>query len=361
MNKAVLERSDSHLESINLLSFLEVVWQRKLSVALSVGMCLIVACAYLSLTPSMYEARTSVLPPASNGIAAFNAGRSEEEGVVPFTVDDVYGIFLRNLHSEALRQRFFEELYLPSLSAEQRAGSRTALYSKFMRSISVVATDPVARGQSLAPLGRNSVRFLHTNAPQAAHWLQTYIDWIEEASKTEMILNVSSENQVLARNIELQIAGLRESAQLNRRDLLARLNEALRIAENIGLENPPIITAGGPSRISADMNGSLVYMRGAKALRAEIDNLKVRTSDDPFIPNLRALQARAEYLNAIQIDPATVRVYIGDGAVEAPERPVKPQKVLIVCLALILGAVIGVLIASIQHLGRMRRSRSLFK
>lgn len=43
-------------------------------------------------------------------------------------------------------------------------------------------------------------------------------------------------------------------------------------------------------QLSAIMNGSLMYMRGSKALRGEIEALESRVSDDPFIPALRTLQ-----------------------------------------------------------------------
>jgi chain length determinant protein (polysaccharide antigen chain regulator) len=350
LNISSLKHQDAPEPSLDFVALLDIAWHRKSTILGCILICMAVALAYLLTSNPQYESTASVLPPSSNSIVAFNAGRSEDDGVTPFTVDDVYRIFLRNLQSEALRQRFFEDLYLPSLSDTARAGSRTAQYDGFMRSLSIVSAEPVQRGGEQAPLGRYNVKFLYADQAQGAHWLQTYLDWVEQATKAEMIANVSSENQVLARNLQLQITGLRDSAAATRQDLLARLEEALRIAETIGLENPPIITMNGQSRVSASMNGPMTYMRGAKALRAEISNLQSRVSDDPFIPELRTLEGRVSYLRAMQIDPATVRVFIADGAVEASDRPVKPRKFLIMSLAFLLGGALGLIICVTQHL-----------
>lgn len=74
------------------------------------------------------------------------------------------------------------------------------------------------------------------------------------------------------------------------------------------------------------MEDSLTYMRGSKALLAEIENLRDRVSDDPFVPNLRQRQQSLDFYRSAHADIERVRVYRQDGSVESPDRAVKPRK-----------------------------------
>jgi len=119
------------------------------------------------------------------------------------------------------------------------------------------------------------------------------------------------------------------------------LDEALRIAESIGLEKPPAITVS-QSAIAGGESGQLVYMRGSKALRAEIESIRARKSDDPFTDHLRDLQERYSFFKGLKIEPSVVSVYRQDGVVELPDKPVKPNKALILVLGVIAGLITGI-------------------
>jgi chain length determinant protein (polysaccharide antigen chain regulator) len=98
------------------------------------------------------------------------------------------------------------------------------------------------------------------------------------------------------------------------------------------------------------MDGALVYMRGSKALEAEISNLRARTSDDPFITDLRSREEALTFYNNLEVKDSVFEVYRQDGGVEAPDRPVKPNKLLIIALGIIGGLFIGVVIAVMRGL-----------
>ncbi|MNJ61785.1 hypothetical protein D3C77_575910 [compost metagenome] len=98
------------------------------------------------------------------------------------------------------------------------------------------------------------------------------------------------------------------------------------------------------------MDGSLTYMRGSKALRAEIENLRNRVSDDPFIDRLRQRQEAIAFYRSLQVDPGVVEVYRQDGAIESPDKAVKPKKRIIVMLGAIAGTALGILFALARHM-----------
>ncbi|MCY1310285.1 hypothetical protein D9M70_604610 [compost metagenome] len=88
-----------------------------------------------------------------------------------------------------------------------------------------------------------------------------------------------------------------------------------------------------------------MYMRGSKALRAEIKSLEARKSDDPFIPGLRSLEEKQALYNNIDINPEAVQVFSMDGLVETPDTPIKPKSLLVMLVGAVAGLALGLLIA----------------
>ncbi|MCY1456003.1 hypothetical protein D9M71_731900 [compost metagenome] len=98
------------------------------------------------------------------------------------------------------------------------------------------------------------------------------------------------------------------------------------------------------------MGGDLTYMRGSKALEAELKNLEERKSDDPFIVGLRNLQARYAFYKNLEIDAERVSVFRFDGPIEVSDGPVKPKRALSVAGGALIGLFFGMLIACGMHL-----------
>ncbi len=294
-----------------------------------------------------------VMPPNLSDIAGFNLGRTGESsngnGLKLFSVDDVYGVFARNLQSEISRRRFFRDVYLPSLSEAKRLGSRDELYKIFNETLTVKVLD---KNQP----DRYMVVIEHVDPESASAWVKYYVDQVAERSLSEMLKNSERELAVQARNIEQQIKSERISAKARREDRTRQLQEALTVAEAIGLNNPPVITGrvSNDSELSAFMDGSLMYMRGAKALRAEMQVLLARTSDDPFIPELRNLEGMYQVFSGVNVDPKSVAVFRQDGENEVPDQPIKPKKFLVILIGLVMGVMIGVFVALIRMMLRKR-------
>lgn len=335
---------------INLQALVHSVWRKKwliLSVAL---LSTIFAAAYAFTAKPVYEAKLFTIPPTQNDIANFNYGRTPEYDLVPLTIKDVYTIFLRILNSESLRREFFESVYLPSLSDEERKGAKDALYSRFSKMLVVTLPARDAGDQSAI-----AVQALDPNL--ASKWVQLYVERASEVAKNELIKNVTTECQVRARNLLQQINSIRESGVRRRQDSIAKLREALRVAEQIGLDKPPIITGSPTVELAGSLDGQVLYMRGSKALKAEIQNLEQRQSDDPFVKDLRDLQIKYEFYKSLEVKSSDVWVYRQDGEVSRPDTPVQPKKNLIIALGLILGLMLGFLISIIKYLTETSRSK----
>jgi len=79
--------------------------------------------------------------------------------------------------------------------------------------------------------------------------------------------------------------------------------------------------------------------------------LKSRKNDDAFIPKLRPLQERLIVLDGIQMNLNKDKVFAArvDQKAVVPNKPIKPKKSLIIILSLLLGLMLGVLVAFVRN------------
>ncbi|MFO1760627.1 Wzz/FepE/Etk N-terminal domain-containing protein [Pseudomonas aeruginosa] len=321
----------------DLIEIMSGLWSLRWLIALLAVLPVLLAIVYLFITKPVYEARVSTLPPSLSDIAGFNLGRSEN-GLPAFSANGVYSIFVRNLQSEETRRQFFRDVYIPSLEEGASVGSRDQLYALLMNSVTI-------QKPSKEDSERYTVVIERHDPSQAAEWGEKYIGIAVKRSMQEMQEGVRREFQVKNRNIQQQIDILRETAKARREDRISRLKEALRVAEALKLENPPLIEGQVDQQLSSIMEGGLMYMRGAKAIRAEIKTLQDRVSDDPFIPALRGLQEKYALLEGLTLNLDKVAVFRQDGTIEVPDDPVRPRKGIVLILSMLAGGFLGVAVA----------------
>lgn len=355
-------------DEIDLVELARGLWQQKTIIIVITALIAAIAVTYALTARPVYEAKATVLPPLLSNIAAFNAGRDSvlaenstqasgtrsgpiQAGMKQFTTDDVYAVFTRHLTSQSLRRSFFKSTYLPSLSEAERNAADDKLWSRFNDLLSIKAPDKQQPNIY-------EVRIEHSDPDLAAGWANELVARAAAKAKEDMQRNVMSEINTRIRSAERRIASLRSTASQRRQDRIAVLQEALLVAKAVGLVTPQV-TAGRTSssdELAEFVNGSLTYMRGAKAIEAELQVLEGRVSDDPFIPELRALQEESSFLSHIEIDADNVAVFTLDSAAEVPQTPIKPKKTLIVALGVVLGGMLGVFVALVRLLVRKNRN-----
>lgn len=329
-NSLTPDRSDE----IDLLEILKSLWQEKLIIITTAIVVLLIAAAYAFLSKPVFEAKYFISPPTVDDIANLNYGRTEKSGLKSYSVDDVYKVFLRNLQSESQFRRFFEQVYLPSLGDQASQTHPAVLYSRMSKAITVAA-------EKKDEMGRWAVTVQDRSAQNSQAWASRYVELASDAAKKELIRNVTKEASVVERNLGLQIDMLRESGKLMRDDTISKLREALAIAKASGLQNSVVFAGGENSGLAGNMADSFSYLRGSKALEAELKNLESRDSNDPFIPGLRELQTQYDFYKRLRGGIYEIAVYRQDGTVDEPLDPVKPKKLMILVLGLGAGILIG--------------------
>jgi len=325
-------------DDVELFQLIGSLWQQKLLIAAVTAIVALVALAYAMLSTPIYQARVAVQPPSQDDISQVNIGRGEGTWLGKLSVKEVYAIYLGNLQSQALRRKFFREVYLPSLSEAHRQGSQDALYAEFNRVLTVAVVSPLTPDRFYVSADLSDPR-------TAAQWVAQYAQLASDWAKRDLAKDLRADAVATANSLERQISGAREAAHNIREDQIARLTEALNVARSIGLDKPPLISNTLVNEVSAGMDGTLTYMRGTKALEAEIENLRKRNSDDPFVRDLRERQETMNFYRGLQLNSEGVQVYRQDGAIEVPDQPIKPNKGLIVMLGVVAGLLLGVCLA----------------
>lgn len=330
-------------EGLDFHALIFTLWRQKIIVLCFALFGVACAALYTFIAQPIYEAKSFVIPPAQSDIQNLNYGRG---GFTPLTVGDIYSIFLKKLQAESLRREFFKTIYLPALGRSDDPKGK--LYEKLTKSLTIA---PVGKDVN----DRYMVSFQDPDAERAGQWVDQYLSMAHKSSLDEINKNLSTEFDVISKNYLQEIHSLREVGDKTREDALVKLQEALTVAKAIGLEKPPIISGNSnqslniAGSIAGNMGGELTYMRGTKALEAEIENMRERKSDDPFIQKLRAAEANFSFYKAMSQRVQQINTFRTDGAVSVSDEPVKPKGMLLVIAGLVLGLMIGIVAALFRN------------
>lgn len=330
---------------IDAIELFQQIWRQKFFIIAISAAVSMAAAAYAFLSMPIYEARATVLPPQISDIAALNEARSAAKLNV-YKPGDIYNIYKSYLQSEKVKREIFESLYLPSMDGTkgERGGER--LWNHFRKLVSVQSPDQKNRPELF------EITFQHEEPSTAADWLAQYLASASENTRTELQKDLQAEISIRVKSLEQEIALLKSVTQKEREDRIVRLREALTVAESLGIDAPQRASGKDSSGELVDIftDGAMAYLRGAKSIRAELVVLESRKDDAPFVTGLRDLERQLVLLKEVKVSPDQVVVYSPDANVEVPENPVKPRRLLIVSLGLVLGAMVGVFLALIRIL-----------
>lgn len=334
-------------DEIDVVALLRLLWQKKWVIFFVTLLTIAIGCLKIWNTQPVFEAKAFIVPPTAGDIAPFNYGRSYDKNSLlkPFQVKDVYKVFSSSLLSQASMWTLFNKAYLPTLPAEHRNKvTLNALYKNF--SSTLMVKDDIKTPMKYTVVARS------TNVADAAKWLERYIDVVKQDAINNMLNIVMSENQSLAHDFEQRINTVREIAKEQRYDRIKQLQEALNVAQAMESEVklPPK---------KASLNNASLSGRSSKVLKAEIDTLYARQSDDAFAPELRKLEGEYNFLRKITINPADVAVFRLDGNIDISDTPIAPRKRLILAFSLTLGLVLGVVLVLMQAVFTTNRANEL--
>jgi LPS O-antigen subunit length determinant protein (WzzB/FepE family) len=366
---------------------------------------------------------------------------SRSTRLASFSPSQVYDQFLLSVQSRSLHRAVLEEQgILATLDANASAEERGALDEAFLEweagfslkddvvgadepgfvQISQVGGDPIqitAFLNRVAELAASTVldnlkRVVATRIDNRRKEIDTILKNLRARAgsiRADEISRMEEAQAIEAGRLDSLIEARRHHMTSRNTDQVARLKEAIAIAENAGLQEPMPGLGGSTSFVALgresgsdnigeagqlrptriDINATPLFFRGAKMLKAEllaiegrtssdpfVEDLRVleeqlqqvmanpelgalraRKSDDPFIQGLRELEIEDQALAAIQLPVDGLAAMAFDQRALPPRRPTSGW--MYVLPGLMLGAVAGVIFALLQRVLRLQRgSRS---
>lgn len=209
------------------------------------------------------------------------------------------------------------------------------------------------------------------------------------ASKEAKIAALREDAALKRTQLHDELAALRDELKTRRTNRIQQLSEAISIAESLGIRTPT-----SPSGMADSSAGTQVirtevtnretplYFLGTEALAAERDALADRKSDDfvepriaqiqselrmlennreveilearkgedLYLNNLASLREEGARLNGIKLDVERLRLVRVDQLALDTSEPIRPKKLMILALGLVLGTMLGVFVALVHGL-----------
>lgn len=220
-----------------------------------------------------------------------------------------------------------------------------------------------------------------------------------ESEKSAQIATLLESDNIKRAQLQDELKALRQQLKVGRFDRIAELNEAIGIAKSLGIQKPTTPLALGGSTGASNTNvmrteinnqQTPLYFMGVDALEAErtalqnrktddfteariakiahelqllqsnreVEVLKQRQNEDLFLSGVQPLRAEVVRLgNVGGLDTSNIKLVAVDRRALEPMEPIKPKKVLVVVLGLLLGGFAGVLIALVRHFVASRAAR----
>lgn len=325
-------------DEIDLFELWDGLVQEKWLIFIILTITLLGAGFYLLIAKPVYKSEIYFLPPLEKDVQSLNMQNMQNmQNNTRYSTDAVYQQFLQNLQSRSLRKQFFVQNNLYELLADEKDNLDVNLvFQKYFHEKMVLAKPKSKENDVFAQMS-----FELFDAEFSAQLLNDFSSFVEIKTRNQLFNDARFEIENDRKSLIEQIQGKRALAKQRREDRLAYLSEALAVAKSIGLVEPMI------NQSSNNLN--MEYMRGYKAIQSEIDVLKNRQSDDPFIEGIRNLQEQIAYFDSIKLNEKDIRVVRIDQEAFIPEKPVKPKKALILAVAGVLGLMLGVFIALIRR------------
>ena len=413
-----------HDDEIDLVELFQSLFKQKYLILAVAGLVTLMAVAYAFLATPHYQVQ-SVLRPVDRG----SLDELNSTGVYELTPAEALSRVGAGLSSYESRLAFFREhqalfggLVEPGRSLEQA-------FEEFNRtSFTMLQVDPKkAAGQSefvglslTYPRGIEGVDVVNGLVAFVLERERARIDSdlkvlianrllnIEQkidaaranyaASKEAQIAVLLEQDTLTRAQLQDELQALRSELKTRRQSRIAVLDEAIQIAQSLGIQKPTTPSSMSDSQrqgqvVRTEVNSGEIplYFMGSEALKAERDALSARRSDDFVEPRISEIEKElamlghnrqveilekrqnedlylkdlaewrqeAAQLRGIKFDTSRLQLVRLDQQALEPLAPVKPKKALIIALGGVAGLMMGVFVALMRNLLRPRGSRSV--
>ena len=319
----VTSSSDSEIQ---LKEMLHALWQNKWLIILVTGLCAFLGFSYANYTKPLYRASAIIMPPLTSSVVPLN-----ETTLNLFTSENLFAIFASVLKSEDTKYDFFKKNILPTQEvASEATPSSYKLYKKFSKAFKI---------DSIPGTDNYKISVTNTNPLLIPKEIKNYIDFVNQQAFSEVLKISKNEHERSALLIQHEIVLMKEIAVNKIKSQLVVLDEALNIAETVGIQKP---LKNKKLIDSFDPDPNHLYNNGSKPLKALIHNLSQRTNHDAFIPDLDSMIKRHDFYQNYQLTSQNHILYQLDG-IKVPASLISFSKVVMTVTSLLLGLLLSII------------------
>ena len=342
-------------DNINIGNLYQTLLNKKRSVLIILLASVVLSSLYAFTLPNLYRAQIYIVPPQDKFVQPLNyfATQIAKDSQLVLKQQYIYFDFMKNAQSRQFQRKFFFENKIYDYFDADPEEAFDVSFNEMLR----FSLESKYVSRDIRQEDFFNVSFLHSDPNLAAKWLNDYVQMVERETSRRIVDGVNTSIENYRKKIQSAIDSHKDQAKQIRADNITRLKEALLIAEeldiikpsNANLTNQTIImdnsTVSGPTQITE----MPLYLFGTDALKTQIDILQNRVSDDPFIPNLRSLEAELNTTSLVKVNYSDVRVAEIDQKALAPTRKYSPRRSLILIVGLFFGIVVSFFYILIAH------------
>ena len=342
-------------DEIDLFELFETLWDQKFLIAGISLVCGLFGTAWAFLSTPTYEAEVRLLPAEATALAKYNPveyGSLGGLGIGSLSPDSALSQTLNEMRSVAKMTEFVRQR-----DADTFVDQDALTDDELFEAVASLVSDQIEISKDKdAP--QTLVTYQSSSAVSSYTFLVELLDWAQAEVLTQRAFEIENMIDWKLEANQLQIEQLTQTYERRLAEQVAFLEEAYSIAENLGIvENQAgVFVAEGERRLK---ESNTLYLKGTRLLQAEMDAFQERLSDSRFLRQVRLLEEENQTLpdlRAITVDRGPIVAI--DKPASVPEAPIKPNKKLIVALAVVLGGMVAVLFVLIRQAVRNRTLRS---
>jgi chain length determinant protein (polysaccharide antigen chain regulator) len=347
-----------HDDEINLFDLLTDLNIQKRWFFTPLITCVVLAVFYVSIAKPIYQVKSVVKPATENDLVELNlpllrgeilfvdGEEVQRDDVFSLSVQESYEHTKQALLSRKYRRDFYqnniEAIKQHNLYSEQLTLSQN--FEVFNELFSIKLSNDKKDAESFV-----EVKFELGDAEYATELLNAYIAYSLDTRRADIAQSFYSKKNMRIRELEYQASEIRNRYYSNKDRRSLQLTEALMIAQKTGQKTAIHLQ----NKMIGSSSGLPLYMFGSNALSAEksaMDNRAETTKNLPlgeehFIAGLPEKMFLINKLKQLNIDFEKVSIAKIDEFASLPRNPIKPRKLLIVALSIVLGGFVGLMTA----------------
>lgn len=340
-----------HDDEIDLFELFETLWDQKFLIVGISFICGLLGSAWAFLSTPTYEAEVRLLPAETINLAKYNPVEYSSLsglGIESLSPENALSQTLDVMRSVAKMTRFVRQRATATF-ADQDTLTNDELFEAVSGLVSNKIT--ISKGKDTP---QTLVTYQSSNSIESYSFLEELLAWAQSEVLIQRASEIDNRIDRKLKSNQLQIERLTQTYERRIAEQIAVLEEAYSIAQNLGIvENQAsVFVAKGEGRLK---ESNTLYLIGTRLLTAEIEGFQDRLEDTRFLRQVRLLEEENQTLLDLRaITVNRVSVIMIDKPASVPRAPIKPNKKLIVALALVLGGIVAVLFVFIRQAVRNR-------